>query len=161
MSTLDALAMQVVTLAAEKGATLGTAESLTAGLIAATIAEVSGASKVLMGGIVSYDPRIKNELLGVAQSVIDGVGVVSEPCARQMATGARDLLHVDIAVSATGVAGPTGGTLAIPVGTVFIGCSTAQNTDVHECHFVGNRQEIREQTVAFALRLVVQYLQAR
>ena len=161
MSALGALAMQVVTLATEKKVTLGTAESLTAGLIAATIAEVSGASKVLMGGIVSYDPRIKNELLHVPQTVIDEVGVVSEPCAQQMAIGARDLLHVDIAVSATGVAGPTGGTLAIPVGTVFIGCSTAQNTDVHECHFVGNRQEIREQTVAFALRLVVQYLKAR
>ena len=161
MSSPEALAKQVVALATQKAITLGTAESLTAGLIAATIAEVSGASKVLMGGIVSYDPRIKHELLCVPQSVIDGVGVVSEPCARQMAIGARELLHVDIAVSATGVAGPTGDTPETPLGTVFIGCSTAQHTEVCECHFAGNRQAVREQTVAFALRLVVQCLQAR
>ena len=108
MSDLHALAAETVRLATEKGVTLGTAESLTAGLIAATIADISGASKVLMGGIVSYDPRVKHELLGVSQAVIDGVGVVSEPCARQMADGARNALKVTVAVSATGVAGPTG-----------------------------------------------------
>ena len=114
----SSLAPQVVRQFTEKGLTLGTAESLTAGLIAATVADVSGASAVLMGGVVSYDPRVKHEVLGVSQEVIDTVGVVSEACALQMASGARNLLKVDVALSATGVAGPTGGTAENPVGTV-------------------------------------------
>ena len=80
----------------------GTAESLTGGMIASSVAGVSGASAVLMGGVVSYDPRVKHEVLGVSRQVIDTVGVVSEPCARQMAEGARRVLKVDVAVSATG-----------------------------------------------------------
>lgn len=159
MKALHALAETVVKSATGRGVTLGTAESLTAGLIAATIAEVSGASKVLMGGIVSYDPRIKHALLHVPQAVIDGAGVVSEPCARQMAVGAREMLGVDIAVSATGLAGPMGGTAETPVGTVFIGCSTAKGTRVEEYHFAGDRQAVREQAVAQALELILQSLQ--
>lgn len=160
MSALQELAKQLVTLATARGKTIGTAESLTAGLISATIADISGASAVLMGGIVSYDARIKHALLDVSQDVIDGVGVVSEACARQMALGAQKALQVDIALSATGLAGPTGGTPQLPVGTVFIGIAHADGVQVEECYFVGNRQSIREQTVAFALGLVVQYLQA-
>jgi len=158
MSALDGLAETVVALATERGVTLGTAESLTAGLIAATIANVSGASKTLMGGIVSYDPRVKHEMLGVPQSVIDGVGVVSEPCARAMADGARNALRVDIAVSATGLAGPTGGTPETPVGTVFVGCATHAGTRVAECHFTGDRQAVRTQAVEQALTMILQSL---
>ena len=158
MNGADALAEAVVRLATERGITLGTAESLTAGLIAATIADISGASSVLMGGIVSYDPRIKRELLGVPQDVIDGVGVVSEPCARQMAIGARAALGVDIAVSATGLAGPTGGTPEIPVGTVFIGCASAQSVSVTACYWQGDRQAVRAQTVQKALEILLQTL---
>ena len=121
----SSLAPQVVRQFTEKGLTLGTAESLTAGLIAATVADVSGASAVLMGGVVSYDPRVKHEVLGVSQEVIDTVGVVSEACALQMASGARKLLRVDVALSATGVAGPTGGTAENPVGTVWLGVSSS------------------------------------
>ena len=124
----SSLAPQVVRQFTEKGLTLGTAESLTAGLIAATVADVSGASAVLMGGVVSYDPRVKHEVLSVSQEVIDTVGVVSEACALQMADGARKLLKVDVALSATGVAGPTGGTPENPVGTVWLGVSTAKET---------------------------------
>ena len=160
MSDLRALAAEMVRLATAKGVTVGTAESLTAGLIAATIADISGASKVLMGGIVSYDPRVKHELLWVSQEVIDGVGVVSEPCARQMADGARKALKVTVAVSATGVAGPTGGTPETPVGTVYIGCSSPSNTRVERCLFSVDRQEVREQTVARALQMMIESIQA-
>ncbi|HNW86441.1 MAG TPA: CinA family protein [Candidatus Limiplasma sp.] len=160
MSTLYTLAEAVVQTAVEKGVTLGTAESLTAGLIASTIAEVPGASRTLLGGIVSYDPKVKRDLLHVPQSVIDGVGVVSEPCARQMAEGARQELGADITVSATGLAGPAGGTPQTPVGTVFIGCATSAGTAVEECHFSGNRQAVREQATARALEHLLQSLQA-
>lgn len=157
----SSLATQVVRQFTEKGMTLGTAESLTAGLIAATVADVSGASAVLMGGVVSYDPRVKHEVLGVSQEVIDTVGVVSEACALQMADGARKLLKVDVALSATGVAGPTGGTAENPVGTVWLGVSTAEGTIARRFQFDGDRQSVRRQTVETALRLALDVLASK
>ena len=157
----SSLAPQVVRQFTEKGLTLGTAESLTAGLIAATVADVSGASAVLMGGVVSYDPRVKHEVLGVSQEVIDTVGVVSEACALQMADGARKLLKVDVALSATGVAGPTGGTAENPVGTVWLGVSTAEGTIARRFQFDGDRQSVRRQTAETALRLALDVLASK
>ena len=160
MNALTSLATEAVSLAIAKGVTVGTAESLTAGLIAATLANVPGASAMLMGGIISYDPRVKHRLLQVSQDVIDGVGVVSEPCARQMAQGALAALAVDIALSATGLAGPGGGSEQTPVGTVFIGCASARSTAVREYRFTGDRQAVREQAVQSALQLLLDTLQA-
>lgn len=157
----SSLAPQVVRQFTEKGMTLGTAESLTAGLIAATVADVSGASAVLMGGVVSYDPRVKHEVLSVSQEVIGTVGVVSEACALQMADGARKLLKVDVALSATGVAGPTGGTAENPVGTVWLGVSTAEGTIARRFQFDGDRQSVRRQTVETALRLALDVLASK
>ena len=157
----SSLAPQVVRQFTEKGMTLGTAESLTSGLIAATVADVSGASAVLMGGVVSYDPRVKHEVLGVSQEVIGTVGVVSEACALQMADGARKLLKVDVALSATGVAGPTGGTAENPVGTVWLGVSTAEGTIARRFQFDGDRQSVRRQTVDTALRLALDVLASK
>ncbi|MCE5342279.1 MAG: CinA family protein [Eubacteriales bacterium] len=160
MSGLTELAAAVVRRATERGLTLGTAESLTAGLICATIAEIPGASRVLLGGIISYDPRVKRELLGVSQAVIDGAGVVSEPCARQMAEGARAALKADITISATGVAGPSGGTPEAPVGTVYIGCACERGTKTHRFCFTGDRQAVRRQTVEKALDLLLETIEA-
>ena len=157
----SSLAPQVVRQFTEKGMTLGTAESLTSGLIAATVADVSGASAVLMGGVVSYDPRVKHEVLGVSQEVIGTVGVVSEACALQMADGARKLLKVDVALSATGIAGPTGGTAENPVGTVWLGVSTAEGTIARRFQFDGDRQSVRRQTVETALRLALDVLASK
>ena len=156
METLQEISRRTVECFTRSGKTLGTAESLTAGMIAASLGGISGASAVLMGGIVSYDPRIKHELLQVPQEIIDTVGVVSAPCARQMALGARQALGVDIAVSATGFAGPTGGTPEAPVGTVFVGVSSPAGTRVQECHFTGDRQSVREQSVIAALTLALE-----
>ena len=151
---------KVIALAAEKGITLGTAESLTGGMIAAALAGVPGASQVLMGGIVSYDPGVKQKLLGVAPEVIKGVGVISEPCARQMATGARERLGVDIAISATGLAGPGGGTPSIPVGTVFLGIATPKGWRVEKKQFRGGRQAVRRKATLAALQMILEALQA-
>lgn len=156
MADLNTISAEVVRAFLAKGMTLGTAESLTGGMIAASVAGVSGASAVLMGGVVSYDARVKHELLGVEQAIIDTVGVVSEPCARQMAQGAKAALKVDVAVSATGIAGPTGGTPETPVGTVFIGVAWAGGVKVDECHFTGDRQSVREQSVAHALTMALE-----
>ena len=155
MADLKTVSADVVREFLARNLTLGTAESLTGGMIAASVAGVSGASAVLMGGVVSYDSRVKHEVLGVEQEIIDTVGVVSEPCARQMAQGARRVLKVDVAVSATGIAGPTGGTPETPVGTVFIGVSSDKGTRVDECHFVGDRQSVREQSAAHALEMAL------
>lgn len=140
----------------ERGLSLGTAESLTGGMISAAVAAVPGASSVLMGGVVSYDPRVKHELLGVSQAVIDTVGVVSEACAREMAQGARLVLKVDVAVSATGIAGPGGGTAQTPVGTVFLGVCGPAGTRVEKHLFTGDRQSVREQSACRALELALE-----
>ena len=160
MNSLEATSRKVVDTALCKGVTLATAESLTAGMISATLAEIPGASGTLLGGIVSYDARIKQELLLVPQSVIDGVGVISELCARQMAAGAKAVLKADIAVSATGLAGPGGGTAETPVGTVFLGiCASDGETRVFRKHFSGNRETVRKKTTLAALEMILQELQ--
>ena len=110
MADLKTVSAEVVRVFLEKNLTLGTAESLTGGMIAASIAGVSGASAVLMGGVVSYDSRVKHEVLGVEQQIIDTVGVVSARCAREMAAGVKRISGADWGVSATGLAGPDGGT---------------------------------------------------
>ncbi|NLO84463.1 MAG: CinA family protein [Clostridiales bacterium] len=159
MTDLMQMSTEVVNQFLSRGLTLGTAESLTGGMISASVASVSGASAVLMGGIVSYDPRIKHELLGVTMEVIDGAGVVSSECASQMARGARIALSVDVAISATGIAGPTGGTNETPVGTVFLGVSTAKQTHTVKCLFDGGRQSVREQSALHALQLALAAIQ--
>ncbi len=152
------LCKTIIPLAARLGLTVGTAESLTGGMIASSLTSVAGASRVLLGGIVSYEPRIKGKLLGVSQAVMDFPGVVSEPCARQMALGAKEALGVDIALSATGLAGPGGGTAQTPVGTVFLGIAGPRGDRVQECHFTGGRQEVRKAATAQALRMLLEEL---
>lgn len=101
--------------------TLGTAESCTGGRIAEAIIAVPGASNYFKGGIVSYTNEVKESLLNVSHEVLEEQTAVCEEVARQMVKGAIRTLKVDYAISATGVAGPTGGSAAIPVGTIWIG----------------------------------------
>ena len=100
---------------------LGTAESCTGGRIAEAIISVPGASNYFKGGIVSYTNEVKENLLGVSHEVLEEQTAVCEEVAKEMVLGAIKALNVDFAVSATGVAGPTGGTREIPVGTIWIG----------------------------------------
>ena len=151
---LDVLARRVIRLAAKKGLTVGTAESLTGGMVAASLAGVAGASQVLFGGIISYAPRTKHELLDVSWEIIDGAGVVSETCARQMALGAKARLGVDTAVSCTGLAGPDGGTPQIQIGTVFLGRAGKDGLQVEKMHFTGGRKQVRRKTAAAALHIL-------
>ncbi len=100
--------------------TLGTAESCTGGRIAEAIISVPGASNYFKGGIVSYTNEVKENILKVSHEVLEEQTAVCEEVAREMVLGAIDALKVDFAISATGVAGPTGGTAEIPVGTIWI-----------------------------------------
>ena len=158
MSTLKSLSIQVVRKATALGCSVATAESLTGGLIASSLAGIPGASKALMGGIVSYAPCVKRRLLSVPQEVIEGVGVVSAPCASHMAKSARERLSADLAVSATGVAGPGGGTAETPVGTVFLAVADGMGVQVSERHFSGLRQSVRRKAAKAALQMMADAL---
>ena len=140
----------------EKKLTVGTAESCTAGMISARIADIPGSSDVLFGGIVSYSNDVKMKLLGVSGKTLREHGAVSEECAREMAEGARRALGCDIAVSVTGIAGPGGGTPEKPVGTVCFGISDAGGTLTKTERFgeAGGRNGVRSLTVATALQMI-------
>lgn len=150
------LAERLVALLLEKGMTITAAESCTGGLLAASIVSVSGASRVFPGSVVSYATRVKEELLSVDPEAVATYTVVSDPVARQMAQGARQLLGTDVAVSVTGVAGPTGGTEETPVGTVFVGVATKDGAHARRFSFRGDRDEVRRQAVEAALSLAIQ-----
>ena len=144
-------AEEVVTVAARLGVRIGTAESLTGGYIAMALTAVAGSSSVVNGGIVTYVNEMKESLLGVDAGLLDTKGPVCAECALQMAEGARRRLDVDIAVSVTGVAGPTGGTPEAPVGTVYMGISTAEGTSWRRLELDGDRDSVRRSTVMAAL----------
>ena len=127
------------------------AESLTGGLIAATLISNSGASEVLDESYVTYAAESKIRILGVRQETVESVGVVSAQCAREMAGGVRRISGADWGVSATGLAGPDGGTEQTPVGTVFVGVVGAGGAQAFEFHFDGDRAQVRVQTVDAAL----------
>ncbi len=138
----------------EKGWKLSLAESCTGGLVSRRITGVPGASDYLDRGYVTYSNRAKVDLLGVDPELIENLGAVSEPVARAMAEGARRKAGTDVAVSVTGIAGPTGGTPEKPVGTVFIACSTALGCEVEKHRFKGSRGHIRECAAQAALVLL-------
>ncbi len=151
---LEAIAAQVVTALRGAGETLATAESLTAGLIASTLAGVPGASTVLRGGLIAYASDLKHELAGVEDSVLAEDGAVSQRTAEQLARGARVRCSADLGISATGVAGPASQE-GKPVGTVWIALADADTVAVQELLLSGDRLAIRHGTVAAALRLVL------
>ena len=137
-----------------RGEHVSFAESLTGGMIAAALVENAGASDVLGESYVTYAPEAKVRILGVAQETVDAVGVVSARCAREMAAGVRRISGADWGVSATGLAGPGGGTAETPVGTVFIGVAGAKGVKAHEFHFTGDRGEIRAKAARAALEVL-------
>ena len=148
------LAQSAVMALKEKGLTCATCESLTGGLICATLVDVPGASAVVRGGFITYQTDTKTLLAGVDADLIVAKGVVSAEVAQAMAEGTRDRLGVDIAVSATGMASP-GGAKDPPAGTVFVGVSTLNGTYAIPLHLAGGRQEIRRQTVEQAMRAIL------
>ena len=144
----------VIDLLKEKDLKLSLAESLTGGMIAQRIVNVSGASEVFGYGFVTYSNKAKHKCLGVKKSTLKEQGAVSAKCAREMAKGACKASGADISISVTGLAGPGGGTKETPVGTVFMGCCYEGRTIAKEFHFTGNRMRIREQTTAHALAMI-------
>lgn len=138
------------------GKTLATAESCTGGGIGAALTGVSGSSAVYKGGVISYCNEIKHALLGVDVELLETLGAVSAPVAREMAIGARKALATDVAVSVTGLAGPGGDEYGNPVGTVFIGYADAKTALAREYHFSGDREAVRQQAIVAALELILE-----
>ncbi len=151
----ESLARMVVEAAEKSNTSLGTAESLTGGLIASTLTSIPGSSAVVRGGIVSYVNDIKNGLLGVDADVLAEQGAVCADVAEQMALGAKKQLGCTIAVSVTGIAGPTGAEEGKPIGTVYLGVASPYGLRSMRFNFAGDRSAIRNQTVYEALRVLL------
>lgn len=141
-----------------RGQMMATAESCTGGLIAGACTALSGSSDWFERGLVSYSNRAKTDLLGVPPDLIAAHGAVSEPVARSMAEGARQLSHVDWSLAVTGVAGPSGGSPGKPVGTVWLAWDTPGGSHTRLCVFPGDRAAVREATVRHALEGLLEYI---
>ena len=138
------------------GKTLVTAESLTGGGIGSALTAVSGSSAVYKGGVISYTNWVKEHCLGVEATVLEKYGAVSAPVAGAMASGVRNLLQTDVAVSVTGLAGPGGDTFGNPVGTVYIGYADEKEAFSRRFSFCGNREDIRNQAIENALQIILE-----
>ena len=142
----------------EKGLTISTAESSTGGLIAARIVNTPGSSTYFKGSVVAYSNEVKVGVLKVSKRDLEKFGAVSEPVASQMAKGVKDLLKTDLAVSDTGIAGPTGETKEKPVGLHYIGFATPEEIKVEKVIFKGSRNEVRLRVSQHALNIIRLYL---
>lgn len=138
----------------KKNLTLTTAESCTGGLIANRLTNVSGSSQYFLGGFVAYSNQLKIEELGVPEKLIHDVGAVSKEVAEAMANGARRSAKADISLSATGIAGPTGGTPDKPVGLCWIGYSDTESTFALKFNFGDNRTRFKERASQAALEIL-------
>ena len=145
------LVEQLARLLLDKGQRLATAESCTGGLIAGACTDVAGSSKWFECGFVTYSNDAKTEMLRVDAALLKRRGAVSEQAAQAMAQGALTHSHAQVAVAVTGVAGPTGGSRAKPVGTVWFGFVVPGQLITEKQHFDGDRAAVRAATVRHAL----------
>ena len=144
----------------EKSATVATAESCTGGLIAKSVTDIAGSSAVIAGGMVTYTNRIKTDVLGVDENIIAEHTEVSHACAKAMAERARDVFGTDYALSATGYAGPGGGTEKDPMGTVYIGIATPSGARTERiCVENATRTQVRNAVAHHALTMLLNEIQ--
>ena len=162
--SLQKLSEAVVADLTSSGKAVATAESCTGGWIAKSITDIPGSSAVFGYGIVSYSNGAKESMLGVSNATIEEHGAVSEEVVQEMAKGAIRLSGADIAVAVSGVAGPEGGTDEKPVGTVWFAWAVRDGTDAlldTSCEqFSGDRELVRELTVAHALQGILERIES-
>jgi len=144
-----------------KSLTIGAVESATGGGIADRITNVVGSSDYFKGSVVAYSNEVKIALLGVKKATIENYGAVSEQTAREMAQGGRKLLDVDICVSDTGIAGPSGATPEKPLGLFYLGLAAEGESFSQKHTFPGNREGNKRDAVEAALNMLKQYLLRR
>lgn len=141
--------------------TVATAESCTAGMIASALGDVPGVSSIFSEGYVTYSNDAKEKNLGVSHETLVAFGAVSEQTAKEMAEGVRKRTGARIGISATGIAGPDGGTDEKPVGLVYIGVCVDGATTATRNLFSGSRTDVREQTVFTAFSMIAKIFKIR
>jgi len=141
--------------------TIGTVESATGGRIADRITNVPGSSDYFKGSVVAYSNEVKIVLLGVKRKTIENHGAVSEKTALEMARGGRKLLDVDICISDTGIAGPSGATPEKPVGLFYLGLAARDGSFSQKYVFPGNRMENKRDAAEAVLNMLKQWLKTR
>jgi PncC family amidohydrolase len=156
---LEELAARLLKAVVKKQWRIGTAESLTGGMLGEMITAVPGASVCYVGGIVSYSDFAKMSLLGVPTGILSEHGAVSAEVATAMAQGCRDKLEVQVALATTGVAGPTSDDRGTPVGTVFVACATEDSCVTRRLLLAGERNHIRFESARAALELGIQLVE--
>lgn len=139
-------AEELAAILSEKGLTLSLAESCTGGMIASAVIDIPGASSFFKGSAVTYSNESKEDLLNVPSGILIAHGAVSAETAEAMAAGAREIFGSDLAASATGIAGPGGGTDQKPIGTVFVAVTDGIRTECRRLLLKGSRDDIREGT---------------
>ena len=156
---MSVAAAAVVHTLVERHETLATAESLTGGLVAATIVEIPGVSAVYRGGFVVYATELKGRLAGVPEKLLEERGPVDRDVAAALAEGARERCAADWAVATTGVAGPEPQD-GKPVGLVYVAVAGPAGTEVRELQLTGNRTAVRTESVTAVLQLLTDCLRA-
>ncbi len=141
-----------------KQLTIGTTESATGGGIADRLTNTPGSSNYFKGSVVAYSDKVKIDILGVREETIENHGVVSSQTAIEMAQGGKRLLGVDVCVSDTGIAGPSGGSSEKPVGLFYIGLAARDDKFSRSYVFQGNREENKRRAAEEALNILKQYL---
>ena len=139
------------------GHTVAVAESCTGGLLGAWLTAVTGSSAYFLGGVIAYDDSVKTGVLGVSPDLISEYGAVSAECALEMARAARRLLRSDLALSITGIAGPTGERPGKPIGTTFVALAAPGAEYVRHFAFDGDREGNRAEAALAAIEMVVTY----
>lgn len=159
MNELESLAEQLGRALLNRGEWLATAESCTGGWVAQTLTAIAGSSAWFERGFVTYSNAAKMDMLGVSEATLEHHGAVSEATARAMAQGVLTHSRADWSLSITGIAGPSGGTPEKPVGTVcFAWASNEGGCEAKTCLFSGDRAAVREQSVHYALRGLLERL---
>ncbi|MCX7820072.1 MAG: CinA family nicotinamide mononucleotide deamidase-related protein [Brevinematales bacterium] len=158
-NTFGSIEEHIVFKMKEKNKKLVVAESCTGGLLSKRITDIPGSSNVFYGGIVSYSNEMKNSILNVPEEIISKYGAVSSETACFMDKGLRELFpDVDYRISITGIAGPDGGTIDKPVGTVYAAFGKKEETKIEKLNLIGNRTEIREKSVNYVFGLLLKEL---
>ena len=152
------LASRIGQLLKQRNLTVSVAESCTGGRLGDRLTDVPGSSDFFMGGVISYSNAAKVSLLGVDSAVLVSKGAVSREIAIQMASGVRSRLRTDIGVGVTGIAGPTGGSRAKPVGLVFIAICSEMRSTCAKKTFKGSRTSIKRQSTEEAVHMLQEFI---
>ncbi len=155
---MQKLSQEIGELLRAKKLTLGCVESATGGLISSAITQIPGSSDYFKGSIISYSNQAKVNLAGVGKDTLEKYGAVSPRVAEEMAAGGRKILHVDICLADTGIAGPDGATDKKPVGLFYLGLSNKDGTFNRRLNLKGDREQNRQAAVEAALVWLKEYL---